>query len=150
MVCSFIYTIIDAKELFAEHMFVFSKSIKSILCPIHSLKCIYVYNLIELAFRAYTNFRHNLWKRLYKHFVSEMISFKFRSSLSKSLQIWNSVCFLWSVVCSASAVYVSLCRGLKYLLKVRHIIRNYPNVARFFIFETLCLGRAKTLTYVWK
>ena len=57
--------------------------------------------------------------------------------------------WLSSVVCSASPAYTGLCRGLKYLLKVRYIILNDPNVARFLIFETLCWGRAKTLTYVW-
>ena len=31
-----------------------------------------------------------------------------------------------------------------------YIILNYPNMARFLIFETLCLGWAKTLTYVCK
>ena len=51
-------------------------------------------------------------------------------------------------VCSASTTYTSLCIDLKYILKVRYIILNYPNVAQFLIFETLCLGRAKTLTYV--
>ena len=56
---------------------------------------------------------------------------------------------LCSVVCSASTAYISLCRGLKYLPKVRYIISNHPNVVRFLIFETLCLGKAKTLTYVW-
>ena len=53
-------------------------------------------------------------------------------------------------VCRASTAYTSFCRGLKYLLKVRYIILNYPNVARFLISEILCLGRAKILTYVWK
>ena len=50
-----------------------------------------------------------------------------------------------SVVCSASATYTILCRGLKYLLKVRYIILVYPNVARYLISETLCLGSSKTL-----
>ena len=53
-----------------------------------------------------------------------------------------------------SVVVDSLCRGLKYLLKIKYIILNYPNVAWFFIFETLCLDRTKTLTYIlayiWK
>ena len=58
-------------------------------------------------------------------------------------------------VCSASTAYTNLCRGLKYLPKVRYskvkyIILNDPIVARFLIFETLCFGRAKTLTYIWK
>ena len=35
-----------------------------------------------------------------------------------------------------------------YLLKVGYIMSKYPNVARFLILETLCLGRSKTLTYV--
>ena len=58
--------------------------------------------------------------------------------------------FCLSSVCCASTAYTSLFRGLKYLLKVRYIILNYPNVAWFFIFDILCLGRAKTKTYVWK
>ena len=33
------------------------------------------------------------------------------------------------VVCSAYTAYTSLCRGLKYFLKVRYFIINYPNVA---------------------
>ncbi len=33
------------------------------------------------------------------------------------------------VLCSASTAYTGLCRGLKYLLKVRYINPNYPNVA---------------------
>ena len=53
-----------------------------------------------------------------------------------------------SVVYGASAAYTSLCRGLKFLLNVRCIVLNYPNVTRSSIFETLCLSRTKTLTYV--
>ena len=52
------------------------------------------------------------------------------------------------VVCSASAANTSLCRGLKYLLKVPYNIQKYPNLAGILIFETLCLGRSKTLPYV--
>ena len=44
----------------------------------------------------------------------------------------------------------SLCIDLKHLLKVPYIILGEPNVAWFLIFETVFLGRAKTLTYVWK
>ena len=54
------------------------------------------------------------------------------------------------VVCDASTAYISLCRGLKYLLKVRFIILIHPNVAWFYNFKTLCLGSPKTLPYVWK
>ena len=57
----------------------------------------------------------------------------------KCLSVIEKIC-LFSVVCSASAVYSSLCRGLKYLLKVWYIILVYPYVARFLIFETLWLG----------
>ena len=53
-------------------------------------------------------------------------------------------------VCSTSTSNTSLYVGLKYLLKVSYIILYYPKVARFFIFETLCLGSSKTLPYVWK
>ena len=52
--------------------------------------------------------------------------------------------------CSASVVYTSLWRGLKYLLKVLYIIQYYPKVAVFFIFKALCINRLKTLPYVWK
>ena len=70
----------------------------------------------------------------------------------------RNVCLLViSVFCLSSSVY-SVARlqptpayvEAWYLLKVRYIIRNHPNLTRFLIFETLCLGRAKTLTYVWK
>ena len=53
-----------------------------------------------------------------------------------------------SVLCSASAIYTSFCRCLKYLLKVRHIILVYPNVVGFLIFRTLGLGRSKTMPCV--
>ena len=49
-----------------------------------------------------------------------------------------------------SVAYCSLCRNLKYSLKVKYIILNYSNVAWFLIFETLRSGRAKTLTYFCK
>ena len=55
-----------------------------------------------------------------------------------------------SVVCSSSAAYTSLCRSLKYLLKVSYIIQNYPSIVRFLNFKTLFLDRSKTLPYVWK
>ena len=48
------------------------------------------------------------------------------------------------------AAYTDLCRGLYYLLKVRYIILNFLNVARFLIFETLYLGWSKILSYIWK
>ena len=52
-----------------------------------------------------------------------------------------SLCCLSSIVIiwSASKAYTSLCRGLKYLLKLRYIILIYLKVAWFLIFETLCL-----------
>ena len=53
-----------------------------------------------------------------------------------------------SSVCSASKAYTSLARDLKYLLKVLYIILIYYNQAKFSIFNTLCLGSLKTLTYV--
>ena len=64
-----------------------------------------------------------------------------------------SVCHLSSSVylsgCRPSAAYTSPYKGLKYSLKVKYIILNYPNnVAKFLIFKTLCLGRAKTLICV--
>ena len=48
------------------------------------------------------------------------------------------------------ALYTSLCRGLKYLLEVRYVILVYPNVVRFLLFKTFCLGRSKTLPCVRK
>ena len=55
---------------------------------------------------------------------------------------------LLSVGCNASAAYTSLCRSLKYLLKVLYDILVYPNVTRFLISEALCQGSFKTLHYV--
>ena len=46
--------------------------------------------------------------------------------------------------------YISLCGGLKYLLKVRYIILVDPNEAGFLIFKTVFLGRSPTLSHVWK
>ena len=40
------------------------------------------------------------------------------------------------VVCSASTAYISLCRGMKYLLKIHYFIQNYANM-NFFLFPTL-------------
>ena len=40
------------------------------------------------------------------------------------------------VVCSASTAYTGLCKGLKYLLKVRYIILDSSNVVGFLIFKT--------------
>ena len=58
--------------------------------------------------------------------------------MSVCRQFWNSVCCLFCVVCSASAAYISLCKGLKYLLKVSYIIQDYPNVAGFLKFCVQC------------
>ena len=66
------------------------------------------------------------------------------------LSVTLEFCLLLSAVCSASAAYTSLGRGLKYLLKIPHFILDYSNVAGFLIFSNLCLGRSKTLTYVQK
>ena len=66
------------------------------------------------------------------------------------LSVILKFCLSSYVICSASTAYTSLCRSLKHLLKVKYIILNYLKMARFLIFETLCLGRAKTWTYVWK
>ena len=54
-----------------------------------------------------------------------------------------------TVVCHRTD-YTSLCRGLEYLIKVWYIILVDLNVVKFLIFETVCLGRSKTLLYVWK
>ena len=51
------------------------------------------------------------------------------------------------VVCSASTAYTSLYRGLKYLLEIPYFIQDYLEVVGFLNFETLCLGRSKTLPY---
>ena len=73
----------------------------------------------------------------------------FQRNLRNVYLFWyvrNPVCL--SFVCSASTVNTSLCRGLKYLLKVRYIFLVYHNVARFSFFDNLCLGRSKTFPYV--
>ena len=65
-----------------------------------------------------------------------------------------SVCWynfgILSVAFSASRAYLSLCRSLKYLLKIPYFIQDCSNVVGVLIFEALCLGRSKTLPYVWK
>ena len=43
--------------------------------------------------------------------------------------------FYLSSVCSASTAYTSICRGLKYLLKVKYIILNCTNVTQFLMSE---------------
>ena len=53
-------------------------------------------------------------------------------------------------VSRASTIYISLCKGLKYLLKIPYFIKNYSKGAGFLNFEALCLGRSKTLPYVSK
>ena len=52
-----------------------------------------------------------------------------------------------SVVCVLAPAYISLCRGLKYLLKVKYIILVDPLRARFLIYETVLLGSSATLPY---
>ena len=54
------------------------------------------------------------------------------------------------VVCVIAPACTSLCRGRKYLIKVRYIILVDLNSARFLIFETVVLGRTATLPYVKK
>ena len=69
------------------------------------------------------------------------------------LKIWLVIpefCMRRLSVCSVSTAFTSLCRSLKYLLKVWYITLNYPNMAQIWIFEPLSLSRAKTLTYVRK
>ena len=56
---------------------------------------------------------------IYKH-VSE--------HSKKCLSVILELCLLF-VVCSASAAYTRLCKGLKYLQKVKYIVLNYPKVA---------------------
>ena len=54
------------------------------------------------------------------------------------------------VVCSASTANIILCSRLKYLLKIQYFIQNFPNLTKFFILMTLCLGSSKVLPYAWK
>ena len=42
--------------------------------------------------------------------------------------------FCLSSVCSSPTAYTSLCRGLKYLLKISYFIQDYPYMAVFFFF----------------
>ena len=57
----------------------------------------------------------------------------------------DSFCLILSVLSNSV-----LSRDLKYLLKIPYFIQNSPNVVEYLIFETLCLGRSKTLTCVFK
>ena len=58
---------------------------------------------------------------------SKWTIYKYVLDKSKKCLSVSNFEILCSVVCSASAAYTSLCRGLKYLVN--------PNVARFLIFD---------------
>ena len=64
--------------------------------------------------------------------------------------VLSVVCRMLSVICVLTPAYSGLCRGLEYSLKIQCIILVDPNIAVILIFKTLCLGRSKTLPYVWK
>ena len=34
--------------------------------------------------------------------------------------------------------------------KIPYVVQNYPKVVRFSFLKTLCLGKPKTMSYVWK
>ena len=58
-----------------------------------------------------------------------------------------------SVFCLSSEVHLQPTQGLKYFLEIPYFIQNNPNFVGFLIFETLCLGRSKTLgifTHYWR
>ena len=80
----------------------------------------------------------------------------YKHESDKNKKVWLSVVLEFclslpsSIACLQPRAYISLCWGLKHLLKIWRIILVYPNVARFLNFETLCSGRSKTLTYVRK
>ena len=64
---------------------------------------------------------------------------------------WSKWTSSSSAVCSPSTAHTSLCRDHKYLLEIRYIILVYPNVTRFFIFNTVFFYcRMETLLYIWK
>ena len=53
-----------------------------------------------------------------------------------------AICWcLWSVASLEAISLYSLCRGLKFLLKVPYIVQDYFKVDKFLFFESLCLGR---------
>ena len=65
---------------------------------------------------------------------------------NKCLSVGNFGILSVVVVCSASTAYTSLCRGLKYLLKIIYIILVYPNVARFLNFLDSLLRQSKEIS----
>ena len=102
-------------------------------------------------------FQVNLWSHCFHDFQKKdprpkwVIIHKHESDKNKKcLSLGNFGVLSVIVVCSAPIALTSLGRGLKYLLKVPYIILDYPNVSEFLIFQTLCLGSSKTLSYVWK
>ena len=84
------------------------------------------------------------YRPVQENYLENQKSGSIRINCNNILSVISQFCLS---VCRGSTAYTRLCRSLKYLLKVRYII---VNVARFLIFETFCLCRAKTLTYVWK
>ena len=88
----------------------------------------------------------------FANYIFNLVSILFKIFWNISMpNVTTGYAILSIVFCHLSTkAYTSLCRGLKFLLKVGYIIPNHPNVARFLIFDTFCLGRSKTLTYVCK
>ena len=66
----------------------------------------------------------------------------------KCLSVGNFGILSVAVLFLAPTAYSSLRTDLKYLLEIPYFVHNYPNVTRFLIFDTLCLGWTKTLPYV--
>ena len=92
---------------------------------------------VNLCFPLFCNFRKKVprpkWT-IYKH----------KSDKNKKCVSVGNFKIL-SVTCSASAAYTSLCRGLKYLLKVGYIILDNLNLARFLISNTVFCCKMETL-----
>ena len=69
--------------------------------------------------------------------ITKWTTYKHKSQIKKEMSDCRNSVRRLSSVCSAFTAYSSLCRDLKYLLKVPYVILNCPNVAVFLIFKTL-------------
>ena len=135
------------------------------ICPEFSSKIvIFAQFLSKLVLKFYKKFRVEL-----KHYRFSLILGQFSSNHMFPLFVllpekkilgpnWpyistfqtkiRNVCLLY-VVYSTSAAYNSLCRGLKYLLKVGHIILDCPKVAKFSISNTVFWCRKRKHCPKW-
>ena len=122
------------------------------ICQGWAMKTIFGYCIFLVFFFSKPMF--TLFLQLLEKRILEPNEPYIRASQTKIRNICMSVilefCLPVVAVYSASTAYTSLCRGLKYLLKIPYCIQYYLNMTRFLVFQTVFLGRSVTMPYIWK